>query len=83
MSSALDREGRTCRAQDTQLMIHEVNKIGMRLRPSEGYHLTILLRSSAEPGSTEQADSSELDAKVCEISDRYWGAAWSPVQLGG
>jgi hypothetical protein len=51
------------------------------MRSTDGHCLTILLTSSAEPGSTEQADSWELDTKVCEISDRYWAVAWFPVQL--
>ena len=33
--------------------------------------LTILLTSSAEPGSTEQADASELEVEKCETSDEY------------
>ena len=33
--------------------------------------LTILLTSSAVPGSTEQADSWELDREAWELSERY------------
>jgi hypothetical protein len=38
-------------------------------------HLTILPTSSAEPGSTEQADASVLEEAACEMSDKYSGAA--------
>ena len=37
--------------------------------------LTILLTSSAEPGSTEQTDASELEADACDMSSRYSGVA--------
>ena len=37
--------------------------------------LTILLTSSAEPGSTEHAESWLLEREKCEMSDVYWGAA--------
>ena len=40
-------------------------------------YLTILLTSSAEPGSTEQADASVLERDACEMSNKYSGAAWS------
>jgi hypothetical protein len=38
-------------------------------------YLTILLTSSAEPGSTEQVDASELEREKCEMSNKYSGAA--------
>jgi hypothetical protein len=34
-----------------------------------------VLTSSAVPGSTEQADASELEAEGWEMSDKYWGEA--------
>jgi hypothetical protein len=37
--------------------------------------LTILLTSPAEPGSTEQADASELALEAWQMSDEYSGAA--------
>ena len=43
---------------------------------------TILLTSSAEPGSTEQADASELEVAACEMSNKYSGAALPSVRLG-
>ena len=33
--------------------------------------LTILLTSSAEPGSTEHAESRMLESEKCEMSDAY------------
>jgi hypothetical protein len=37
--------------------------------------LTILLTSSAEPGSTEHVDAWEFEEAGCEISSKYSGAA--------
>lgn len=36
---------------------------------------TIKPTSSAEPGSTEQADVWELEENACSLSDKYSGAA--------
>jgi hypothetical protein len=44
-------------------------------------YLTILLTSSAEPGSTEQADPSVLEDAECEMSNKYSGAALSSIRL--
>ena len=38
-------------------------------------NLTIVLRSCAVPGSTEQADAWVLEAAGCEMSDKYWAVA--------
>src|ERR1700755_1009732 len=38
-------------------------------------YFTILLSSSAEPGSTEQVDSSEAEGAECELSRTYWDEA--------
>ena len=42
---------------------------------SDQVNLTILLTSSAEPGSTEQADASVLEREKCEMSNKYSDAA--------
>jgi hypothetical protein len=40
-----------------------------------------LLTSLAEPGSTEQADTSELEIAACEMSDMYSGVALLLISL--
>jgi hypothetical protein len=58
---------------DPRIRIYDM-RVGKNWWVGSG-HLTILLTSSAEPSSTEQADSSVLEEAACEMSNKYSGAA--------
>jgi hypothetical protein len=55
-------------------------QVGKSWCVGSGY-LTISLTSLAEPGSTEQVDASVLEEAACEMSNKYSGAARSPIRL--